>query len=82
MPWESIEEDFSKEPVWLPWGRAGLSRISGLPKRPRRANHRGIAMTIGLNRVDSNTYPGAPPLRGCVNDAKDIYDIARLQGFE
>jgi hypothetical protein len=43
---------------------------------------RGIAMTIGLNHVDLQHYPGAPPLRGCINDAKAINEIARLQRFE
>ncbi|WP_165230146.1 caspase family protein [Aquisphaera insulae] len=39
-------------------------------------------MTIGLNRLSPTAYPGAPPLRGAVNDARDVFDIARLQGFE
>ena len=69
-------------------GRAGLAAAcvttcpalgAGLQASTER---RGIAMTIGLNRVGPHYGGGAPPLRGCVNDARDIHTIARLQKFE
>ena len=41
----------------------------------------GIAVTIGLNQLDPQHYVDAPPLRGCVQDAKDVYAIARQAGF-
>ncbi len=63
-------------------GASGAVSNLGFAKAAARANHRGIAMTIGLNRVSPSTYPGAPPLRGCVNDAKAINEIARMMGFE
>lgn len=47
---------------------------------PREA--KGIAVTIGLNVVDPQHYGGAAPLRGCVNDANDISEIAADQGFD
>lgn len=43
---------------------------------------RGIAMTIGLNKIDKSHYGTDGALRGCVNDAQDINNIARLQKFE
>ena len=45
-------------------------------------NSRGIAMTIGLNRVDRRHYGDAMTLRGCVNDANDMFAIARGERFE
>ncbi len=46
-----------------------------------RAKPRGIAMTVGLNRLDPEHYPGARPLRGCINDSMAIFEISRLQKF-
>ncbi|MBV8076028.1 MAG: caspase family protein [Planctomycetaceae bacterium] len=46
-----------------------------------RAKPRGIAMTVGLNRLDPDHYPGALPLRGCINDSIAIFELCRLQKF-
>src|SRR5512135_1946269 len=46
-----------------------------------RAQPRGLAMTVGLNRLDPEHYPGAPPLRGCLNDSRAIFELSRLQKF-
>jgi hypothetical protein len=43
---------------------------------------RGIALAIGLNRVDPDHYGDVAILRGCVNDANDVFKIARSQQFE
>jgi metacaspase-1 len=61
---------------------AAARTATAAPPARGAAKHRGIAMTIGLNNVDPRRYPGAPPLRGCVNDAKDIRNLAKLNKFE
>src|SRR5262245_24718220 len=43
---------------------------------------KGIAVTIGLNEVDPKHYGGPMRLRGCVNDANDISEIAAHRGFD
>jgi hypothetical protein len=44
---------------------------------------RGLAINIGLNRVDPIQYGNQfPILRGSENDARDMHGIARAQGFE
>jgi metacaspase-1 len=44
---------------------------------------RGIAVNIGLNRVDPTQYnPPLQVLRGCENDARAMNAIAQAQGFE
>jgi len=44
---------------------------------------KGIALCIGVNRVDPKHYQGWDgPLRGCENDAKDMLAIALSKGFE
>ena len=50
------------------------------PKDEKR--RRGIALTIGLNRVDPKHYGADMALRGCVNDANDMFAIARDRKFE
>ena len=47
--------------------------------KPRKA--KGIAVTIGLNEVDAKHYGERMLLRGCVNDANEIKEIAADQGF-
>lgn len=44
---------------------------------------RGIAVNVGLNRVDPTQYnPPLQVLRGCENDARAMNAIAQAQGFE
>lgn len=44
---------------------------------------KGIALTIGLNRVDPNHYGGwSGPLVACEADARDMGQIASSQGFQ
>lgn len=44
---------------------------------------RGIAVNIGLNRVDPTQYnPPLKVLKGCENDARSMNAIAQSQGFE
>lgn len=44
---------------------------------------RGIAVNIGLNRVDPTQYnPPFKVLKGCENDARSMQAIAEAQGFE
>jgi hypothetical protein len=57
----------------------GMGPVLG---RPSGAKSRGIALTIGLNRVNKDHYGSSMPLRGCVNDAGDVFAIARGQRFE
>lgn len=45
-------------------------------------NPRGIALTIGLNRVDPVHYGDTMTLRGCVNDANDMFAITQGKRFE
>ena len=61
---------------------SGFLTNPGLARATARAKARGIAMTIGLNRISPSAYPDAPELRGCINDAKAINEIARFAGFE
>jgi hypothetical protein len=49
---------------------------------PETTRSVGYAATIGVNRLDPTHYGPQTPLRGCVNDAQDVRNIARLQGFE
>jgi len=42
----------------------------------------GIVLTIGLNRVNPAKYGSISPLRGCVNDARDMAKIALAKGFK
>jgi hypothetical protein len=63
-------------------GASGFPANLGFAKSAAKANQRGIAMTIGLNRISPSAYPGAPELRGCLNDATAINEIARFAGFE
>jgi metacaspase-1 len=62
------------------WAATGAA--FGASPQDNRGSHRGIAMTIGLNHVSSTEYPGAPELRGCINDVSAIDQLAKLQGFE
>ena len=39
-------------------GASGAVSNLGFARAAERANRRGIAMTIGLNRVSPSTYPG------------------------
>ena len=42
----------------------------------------GIALNLGLNIVNSQYYDGWDgALSGCINDANDMYAIAKEQGF-
>lgn len=41
---------------------------------------KGISLHVGLNRVDPTAFR-VPPLAGCVNDAEDMYKIAKSRGF-
>ena len=44
---------------------------------------RGIAVNVGLNRVDPTQYnPPLEVLRGCENDARAMNAIAQAEGFE
>ena len=44
---------------------------------------KGIALTIGLDKVDPNHYAGwSGPLNACEADAKDMADIAESRGFK
>jgi hypothetical protein len=63
------------------WATTGLS-FGASSQDNRGSASRGIAMTIGLNHVSLAAYPGAPVLRGCINDAKSILDLAKVEGFE
>jgi len=47
---------------------------------PRKA--KGIAVTIGLNEIDPKHYGGPMRLRGCVNDANEISELAADEGFD
>jgi uncharacterized caspase-like protein len=43
---------------------------------------RGIAVNVGLNRVNSTQYnPPLQVLRGCENDARAMNAIAQAEGF-
>ena len=44
---------------------------------------RGISLHIGLNHVDLSQYPGfeIPVLKGCINDANAMRNIAKATGF-
>jgi metacaspase-1 len=42
---------------------------------------KGISIHVGINRVDSVLFPGAPPLQGCENDAKEMFEVAQARGF-
>jgi peptidoglycan hydrolase-like protein with peptidoglycan-binding domain len=57
--------------------------VAGVTPAPPRAA-KGLSLHIGLNRVDPNAYPGirVPVLRGCINDANDMRELARAQGFQ
>lgn len=44
---------------------------------------RGISLHIGVNDVDSRHYGGwSSPLKACENDARDMFELARAQGFD
>jgi hypothetical protein len=70
---------FLKSAGLTPAAALGLRHVFG---QSQDAKKRGIALTIGLNRVSTDHYGSAMPLRGCVNDARDIFAIARGQQFE
>ena len=61
---------------------AGSNVCGVFGQEPAGRKRRGIALTIGLNRVDSGHYGSPMPLRGCVNDARDLFAIARQRGFQ
>ena len=65
-------------------GAVALSAGSGFSQLASGAAPvaKGIAVTIGLNEVDPDHYGGPMRLRGCVNDANDISEIAADQGFD
>lgn len=42
---------------------------------------KGISIHVGLNRVDPAWYGSCRQLEGCEQDAKDMAEIARSQGF-
>jgi metacaspase-1 len=47
------------------------------------ATARGVSIHIGLNRVDPKHYEGWDgALAACVTDAKDMFALAKKQGFE
>ena len=42
---------------------------------------RGISLHVGINKY-SSAFPGADPLDGCENDAREMQKIAEAKGFE
>jgi len=45
--------------------------------------NKGIALHIGVNRVDPDHYAGwSGPLKACEADADTVMDIAASQGFQ
>jgi hypothetical protein len=48
---------------------------------PGPGNHHGIALCIGLNRIDPAHYGSSGILFGCENDANDMLAIAKTKGF-
>lgn len=53
------------------------------PKTFGQTHALGRSLHIGLNRVDPSQYAGWDgTLHGCLNDARDMAQIARAQGFE
>jgi metacaspase-1 len=43
---------------------------------------KGLSLHVGLNNVDIGHYGRIAPLKGCINDAVAMADIAAKQGFE
>jgi hypothetical protein len=80
---ESAVRKFQQAQGLVVDGAAGpvtMARLRAVrpPGRPQ-----GRSLHIGLNRVDPAAYPVVvPELRGCENDARDMYSIARGQGFD
>lgn len=42
----------------------------------------GISIHIGLNKIDPSHYGSSCALAGCINDAKDMLQIAKDKGFD
>ena len=42
----------------------------------------GISIHVGLNRIDPVYYGAGNELAGCINDARDMQDLAVKQGFQ
>jgi metacaspase-1 len=43
---------------------------------------KGLSLHVGLNNVDEVHYGRISKLKGCINDAKAMADLAKKQGFE
>jgi peptidoglycan hydrolase-like protein with peptidoglycan-binding domain len=79
---------FQQSQGLAPDGSVGPLTIAALTAAVTKANApagnaaTGLSLHIGLNRVDSAAYSfTVPELLGCINDAKDMQDIARNKGF-